>query len=217
MAQTTTTPAKATPAKASAQKTLQPAQKPAAATTPTTAAVTPAPAPAPTPTAKKGDIKQAKKAAAQQKQPAATQPAPAAATKSQPTPKADPPANSGNNNNGNNNNGNGNGAPTVIVRQPPPKSGFKMPFWLPWAIAFGAFVCILFLAVFVFQDAAMKCVGCIETTCYWTFRTILMPFKFLWWLTRTICYPIKQCFLSVKDRCSRHYYPAEQKVSGLDY
>jgi len=122
-----------------------------------------------------------------------------------------PPAN---NKNGNNNN-------VVVVETQPsfqqdPLSAILNSPLMTWV--FVAFIAgLLCLICYCFRSYIPPCVAAIETGCYWFFKILLSPLKFLWWLLRTIFYPIKQLCLATKDRWNRHYYPAESRVSGLRY
>jgi hypothetical protein len=88
-----------------------------------------------------------------------------------------------------------------------------------WVWVFFIFIILIVLCIvaYCFREHIGACVACIETCCYHTIKTLLLPFKILVIIVKTIFYPIKQTFLACKDRCARCLFPSEMKVSGLRY
>ena len=88
-----------------------------------------------------------------------------------------------------------------------------------WAVVFLVFICLIILCVvaYCFREHVATCVACLETVCYHTVKTLMIPFKLLIACVKTVAYPVKQTCLACKDRMDRYLYPSEIRVSGLRY
>jgi hypothetical protein len=86
--------------------------------------------------------------------------------------------------------------------------------WLFFIVILLVIICIV---AYCFRDQVAVCVACVETCCYHTIKTLLLPFKIFMKGVRWVFYPIKQCFFAIKDRCTRCFNPSQMRVAGLRY